>query len=84
MLIEGDIIYTFSDGFADQFGFPDHNNQNNVGGKKFKTLNLKKLLLDIYHKPMNEQKEILLTSYNSWKGELEQIDDVCIIGVRIT
>ncbi len=83
-LEKGDLIYSFSDGFADQFGFPDHNNQRDVGGKKFKTLNLKKLLLDIYDKPMDEQKEILLNTYNNWKGSLEQIDDVCIIGVHIT
>ena len=44
---------------------------------------LKELLLSIASIPMQEQKEILETSFTNWKGELEQIDDVCLIGIRI-
>ncbi len=71
----GDKIYVFSDGYADQFGGPK--------GKKFKYKQLKDLLLKIAAKPMREQKEILLATFNDWKGDLEQVDDVCIIGVCV-
>jgi serine phosphatase RsbU (regulator of sigma subunit)/Tfp pilus assembly protein PilF len=70
-----DVIYLFSDGFADQFG--------GEKGKKFKSANLKKLLLSAYEKPMQEQKEIINGAFESWKGSLDQIDDVCLIGVRL-
>jgi serine phosphatase RsbU (regulator of sigma subunit) len=70
-----DIIYIFTDGYADQFGGPK--------GKKFKYKQLKELLVANASKPMEEQKEILLKAFNNWKGNLEQIDDVCIIGVRL-
>lgn len=72
---KGDIIYIFSDGFADQFGGPE--------GSKFKKANLKKLLSDIYMKPMNEQREILLNEFEKWRGTLEQVDDITIMGVRV-
>ena len=72
---KGDKIYVFSDGYADQFGGPK--------GKKFKYKQLKDLLFGISEKPMTEQREILLTTFNSWKGDLEQVDDVCLIGVRV-
>jgi serine phosphatase RsbU (regulator of sigma subunit) len=74
-LKKGDTIYTFTDGFADQFG-GEH-------GKKFKSANLKKLLLSIQHETMEKQKEIINETFESWKGSLEQVDDVCIIGVRL-
>jgi serine phosphatase RsbU (regulator of sigma subunit) len=74
-LQKGDIIYIFSDGYADQFGGPL--------GKKFKYSQLEILLISIHNKPMNEQKEILNETIGSWKGELEQVDDICIIGIRI-
>ncbi len=72
---KGDIIYIFSDGFADQFGGPE--------GSKFKKANLKKLLSEIYMKPMNEQRDILLKEFEIWRGKLEQVDDITIIGVRV-
>ena len=59
----------------DQFGGPK--------GKKFMYKQLKELLVSIASMPMNEQKEKLQSSLNNWKGDLEQVDDVCIIGVRI-
>lgn len=72
---KGDTFYTFSDGYPDQFG--------GEGGKKYKSANFKKLLLSIYDKPMDEQKEIINKEFEQWKGNLEQIDDVCVIGVRL-
>jgi tetratricopeptide (TPR) repeat protein len=74
-LSEGDTIYIFTDGFADQFGGPK--------GKKFMYKPFKELLLSIQNKTMNEQKTILEQHFEEWKGGHEQIDDVCIIGVRI-
>lgn len=74
-LDKGDTIYIFSDGYADQFGGPK--------GKKFKSKPFKNLLLSISEKSINEQKELLDSHFEQWKGDLEQIDDVCIIGVRI-
>ncbi len=71
----GDSFYMYSDGYVDQFG--------GSNGKKFMGKNLHALILEISDKPMHEQKEILLARFESWKGELEQIDDVLIIGVRL-
>ncbi|MES2140032.1 MAG: tetratricopeptide repeat protein [Bacteroidota bacterium] len=74
-LRKGDIVYTFTDGYADQFGGPK--------GKKFKYKALKEVLLSIQTKSMEEQKEILHSTFEKWKGSLEQVDDVLIIGVRV-
>ncbi|MCD6066440.1 MAG: rsbU 7 [Bacteroidetes bacterium] len=74
-LYPGDVLYTFSDGYADQFG--------GDRGKKMMVGNLQKLLAQIYIKPMDEQREILIKHFNNWKGEHEQIDDVLVIGVRV-
>jgi tetratricopeptide (TPR) repeat protein/serine phosphatase RsbU (regulator of sigma subunit) len=74
-LKKGDIIYTFTDGYADQFGGPL--------GKKFKYKQLEDLLLANSEKSMTEQKTILDNSFNAWKGSLDQVDDVCVIGVRV-
>ena len=74
-LRKGDIIYTFTDGYADQFGGPK--------GKKFKYKALKEVLISIQTKSMEEQKEILHSTFEKWKGNLEQVDDVLIIGVRV-
>lgn len=72
---KGDTVYSFSDGYADQFG-GEH-------GEKFKYKSLKILLLDIQEKTMTEQHEILIKTFDDWKQEQEQVDDVCMIGVRI-
>lgn len=72
---KGDVIYIFSDGFADQFG--------GAKGKKFMLGNLQKLVASIYDKPIREQKEILYNSFIDWKQELEQVDDVLVIGFRV-
>jgi serine phosphatase RsbU (regulator of sigma subunit) len=69
------MIYTFTDGFADQFG--------GEKGKKFKYSQLKNHLIGMSDKPIKEQKSSLDATFESWKGYLEQVDDVCVIGVRI-
>ena len=74
-LQKGDIFILFSDGFADQFG--------GAKGKKLKYKPFKMQLLEAKDEPMQEQKEIIITQFNKWKGNLEQVDDVCVIGVRI-
>ncbi|MDX1652707.1 MAG: tetratricopeptide repeat protein [Brumimicrobium sp.] len=78
----GDALYSFSDGFADQFGGNSPDDRES-GGKKFKSITLKKQLLAIHDKNMEEQKKILNEIFHQWKGDLEQVDDVCIIGVRV-
>ncbi len=74
-LKKGDVIYTFTDGFADQFG--------GAKGKKYKSKNLEELLLAHSHESMASQKEKIVAAFENWRGKLEQIDDVCVIGVRI-
>ncbi len=74
-LRKGDALFVFTDGFADQFGGPK--------GKKFKYRQLKEVLLAMQAEPMRKQGEILLGTFNNWKGQLEQIDDVLIVGLRI-
>ncbi len=74
-LNEGDQFYIFSDGYADQFGGDK--------GKKFKTSNFKRLLLQISNETMSRQKELIAEHFDNWKGDLEQLDDVCVIGVRV-
>ncbi|MBL7933404.1 MAG: tetratricopeptide repeat protein [Bacteroidia bacterium] len=74
-LHKGDMIYTFTDGFADQFGGPL--------GKKFKYKQLEELLLKIHLHSVESQKQTLDETFTAWKGSLEQVDDMCIIGVRI-
>jgi len=71
----GDIFYMFTDGYADQFG--------GTRGKKFMSRQLKQLLSSITHLPMNEQKSKLDFAFETWKGNLEQVDDVTIMGVKI-
>ena len=71
----GDTIYIFSDGFIDQFGGEE--------GKKFKIQPFRNLLLNIQEHNMYDQKTILYKTFEDWKGTLEQIDDVCVIGIRV-
>jgi serine phosphatase RsbU (regulator of sigma subunit) len=74
-LQEGDSIYIFSDGYPDQFGGPH--------GKKFKYKPFKELLLSIQEMDMSAQKVHLETTLENWKSGYEQVDDICIIGVRV-
>ncbi|HDR67517.1 MAG TPA: hypothetical protein ENN61_00545, partial [Bacteroidaceae bacterium] len=71
---EGDTIYIFSDGYADQFGGEKM--------KKFKYGNLKELLIKIQDKDMDEQKIILNNTIENWRGDIAQVDDILIIGRR--
>jgi len=74
-LEKGDVIYTFTDGYADQFGGPK--------GKKFKYKQLEEVILANYSKPMEVQREILDKTIEQWKGSLEQIDDILVIAIKI-
>lgn len=73
-LINGDAVYSFTDGFADQFG------GNN--GKKFKYRPFKKLILSMQARSMKAQGNILDETIEEWRGSLEQIDDICVMGVK--
>ena len=74
-LLPGDCIYTFSDGYVDQFGGPDQ--------RKFMIKNFKELLLEIHQLPMAEQRERLHKNLLDWHGDSPRIDDVVVMGVRI-
>lgn len=74
-LEKGDCVYLFSDGYADQFGGPK--------GKKFKYSKFKELLVQIHQKEMDEQHRMLDKMIDAWQGDLEQIDDICVIGARV-
>ncbi len=74
-LQKGDCVYALTDGMPDQFGGPK--------GKKFKYKPLKELLVSISHESMDDQKKIILETFENWRGDLEQVDDVTIVGVRI-
>jgi serine phosphatase RsbU (regulator of sigma subunit) len=71
-----DIFYLFSDGYADQFGGPE--------GKKFKYRRFRHLLLTIHKFPMDEQLQLLEERLDTWKGDLEQVDDILILGIKPT
>jgi len=72
---EGDVVYLFTDGYADQFGGPRK--------KKLKYSKFKELLFSVKDLPMKEQHDILQEFYFGWKGDLNQIDDVCVLGIRL-
>lgn len=72
---KGDSLYIYTDGFADQFGGPK--------GKKFMYKQLNQLLLDNHVKPIHEQEKILEKALSDWKMNLEQIDDICVIGLKL-
>jgi len=74
-LQQGDIIYAFTDGIVDQFGGPD--------GKKFMSKRLKELLLQIHQLPMSTQELKLKSAVEGWQGNLEQIDDILVVGMRV-
>jgi len=74
-LQKGDTLYLFTDGFADQFGGPK--------GKKLKYKPFQEILLAASHLPMNQQATHLETIFSNWKGNLDQVDDVLVIGIRI-
>ncbi len=73
-LNNGDSFYLFTDGYADQFG--------GVKGKKFKYDQLKKVIIENIDKPMTDQQETLTKIFQEWKGNLVQVDDILIIGIK--
>ncbi|MDP2385215.1 MAG: tetratricopeptide repeat protein [Bacteroidota bacterium] len=75
ILNKQDVIYMFTDGYADQFG--------GTKGKKFKYKQLEQLILENSQLSMEDQENILSKSFDEWKGKIDQIDDVCVIGVRL-
>ncbi len=74
-LEKGDSVYLFTDGYADQFGGPN--------GKKFKYKKFQELLIEMQDNTMEEQKHILNFHFEQWKGALDQVDDILVIGIRI-
>jgi len=81
-LQKGDSLYIFSDGYADQFGGAGLACQQ-AGGRKFKYKAFKEILLANAGKPMLEQQDILAKTFKEWKGDLKQIDDVVVLGIKI-
>jgi serine phosphatase RsbU (regulator of sigma subunit) len=69
------MLYLYTDGYPDQFGGPR--------GKKFMYRQLNQLLLAQHNNPLDKQLQELKNTFQKWKGDLEQVDDVCVIGIRI-
>lgn len=74
-LLKNDRVYLFSDGYTDQFG--------GENGKKFMTGNFKKAILDRQHLDLKAQGEDLKIIFDEWKGQNEQVDDICVLGIEI-
>jgi serine phosphatase RsbU (regulator of sigma subunit) len=74
-LKSGDLVYTLTDGLPDQFGGPK--------GKKFMYKKLKEILISISNLPLTEQKKVVEKEFVDWQGDLEQVDDVALIGIRV-
>jgi len=81
-LEKGDVIYLFSDGYADQVGGPE--------GRKFYLRRFRELLSEIHTKPMKEQKEIIVSTHNHWIAHkfrnnetFRQVDDMLVMGIRV-
>ena len=72
---EGDVLYIYTDGYADQFGGPK--------GKKFKYRQLNDMLLNLHTQSVSQQKHELEKTMAAWRGELEQVDDLCIMGIKL-
>jgi serine phosphatase RsbU (regulator of sigma subunit) len=74
-LKQGDTLYMFSDGYADQFG--------GANNKKFMVKRLQAELMGMQHLPLHDQKVLIAKLLNDWKGSTEQVDDILMIGVRV-
>jgi serine phosphatase RsbU (regulator of sigma subunit) len=74
-LEKGDVLYLFSDGFADQFG--------GIKGKKLMTRHFRELLMSAYRQPLAEQKDFLLNKLKDWQGNFEQVDDILVLGMKV-
>jgi serine phosphatase RsbU (regulator of sigma subunit) len=75
MLSENDTLYLFSDGYKDQFGGSDN--------KKFLSKRFKQMILDISSNPMSEQSELIETNLRNWMGDNPQVDDICVMGIKL-
>ena len=73
---ENDLIYLFTDGYVDQIGGPHR--------KTFKSKKFKQLLKDIHQKPLKKQKSLLEKEYEAWRSDIEQIDDILIMGIKLS
>lgn len=73
-LREGDMVYAFSDGYADQFGGPK--------GKKFLYRRFRELLVEVSGHAPDRQRRMLHDAFNAWRGAHEQVDDILVIGLR--
>jgi len=71
----GDMLYLFTNGFADQFGGPEN--------KRFRTTRLKNLIVNVHDLSLDDQKTQIIESFEKWKGNNEQIDDVLLLGIRL-
>jgi len=74
-LQKNDKIYLFTDGLPDQFGGPK--------GKKFKYKQLRELICDSEHQSLSKQGETIIQSFENWKGNLAQVDDICLTGIKL-
>ena len=74
-VMKGDMLYIFTDGCADQFGGNDQ--------KKFKSINIRRLLSEIYRYPEDEQKRLLEKAIRNWMGKIPQVDDILFVGTRV-
>jgi phosphoserine phosphatase RsbU/P len=72
---QGDLIYLSTDGYIDQFGGNDR--------KKFRSENFKKLLINIHNLPMSEQKNALEKRIKEWQGDIDQVDDILVVGIKM-
>lgn len=83
-LKKGDTMYFFSDGIKDQFGGVNPEDERKpISGKKLKTKNLKNWILKYADRSLEEQKQFIDQNFENWKGDLEQLDDVCMLGLRV-
>jgi serine phosphatase RsbU (regulator of sigma subunit) len=73
---KGDVVYLFSDGFTDQVGGKDR--------KKYKSQKFREFLLSVHNKSVEEQKHLLEHEIETWKGQYDQIDDILVMGIRIS
>lgn len=71
----GDRLYLFSDGYVDQFGGPER--------KKFMAARFNDMLVANQHLPMSAQQELLERAFLEWKGDNEQVDDICVLGLVV-
>jgi len=74
-LKKGDVMYLTTDGYQDQFGGPK--------GKKFMKKQLKEMLIDISHMPLNEQETHIDNRMKDWMSEEFQVDDICVLGFKV-